>query len=110
MLNYFSMDFLDTMEEEDNSSICSSDSLPIKVDVEIHCQNSDDADDEHSQNSTPPDVTPDLKTAIFKCPSTVPSQPSQTVSQSTGSDTTNDDGFFSGFDVDECLTEDMEIV
>jgi len=114
------MDFLDAVDEEDSSSVCSSEHVPLGVgcSVDVHIDSPDDADDEHSQNSSPgvtvtPNPTPDLKSGPFKFPTTLPHRSSHQTSvtpQTSVSESVNDDGFFSGFDVDECLNEDMDIV
>lgn len=84
---------------------------------------SSDADDEHcSQTSTSPGITltPDIKSGPFKYPQSrsVTAKHNQPKSNPTQSQAPNtraiktekdDDGFFSGFDIDECLTEEMDV-
>lgn len=111
------MEYLDAVEEDDSSSVCSSENFPVSVDSQVEdSHNSDDADDEQSQTSSSPGVTvtPDLNSGPFKFPNSVPRQrKDDMVSESMALESTNnanDDGFFSGFDVDECLNEDMDIL
>ena len=80
-------------------------------------EHSSDADDEAgSQMSTSPGImlTPDTKRGPFK----YPKQPSPRKSGSQGTksdraaaktDKDNDDGFFSGFDLEDCLNEEMDL-
>lgn len=81
--------------------------------------NSSDADDEQcSQTSTSPGITltPDLKSGPFKYPRTLSPKKAkfqnecESATVSVKSEKENDDGFFSGFDVEESLTEDMDIL
>ena len=79
-------------------------------------EHASDADDEtSSQTSTSPGITltPDVKQGPFKYPRKPTPKMSGSETAKSGVpmsklEKENDDGFFSGFDLDECLTEDMD--
>lgn len=108
------VEFLAAEDNDDSVSVSSADNVGIKQEHEImESANSSDADDEHcSQTSTSPGITltPDLKSGPFKYPISTSSKISKSqidadsATVSVKSEKENDDGFFSGFDV-----EDMEV-
>lgn len=104
-----------SQEDLETSSITSSENLTTVTEIEM--EHSSDADDEAgSQMSTSPGITltPDTKHGPFKYPKQPsPKKPRQQVSRQTRNATKaekdNDDGFFSGFDLEDCLNEDMDL-
>ena len=104
-----------SQEDQDSSSVTSSENLTTIIEVET--EHASDADDEaSSQVSTSPGITltPDVKHGPFK----YPKEPSQRKCCSENSNQNrepaksekeSDDGFFSGFDLEECLNENMDL-
>ena len=112
-LTLYYFDRSDLLSQESESSITSSENLMTVVETEM--EHASDADDETgSQMSTSPGITltPDTKHGPFKYPNK-PSprkrklQESNSKRATTKSDKDNDDGFFSGFDLEDCLAEEM---
>lgn len=111
---------VDFLDQEDRFSLSSNENLiTINEHETMESANSSDADDEHcSQTSTSPGITltPDLKCGPFKYPREALAKKSESqhvirsATLAVKSEKENDDGFFSGFDVDECLNEDMDVL
>lgn len=91
----------------------------IKEHEMMESTHSSDADDEHcSQTSTSPGITltPDVKCGPFKFPKSHSPRKSKAQTDVFSATVTvkkekeNDDGFFSGFDLEEAVNEDMDIL
>ena len=102
-------------QEGSESSVTSSENLTTVVEIEM--EHASDADDETgSQMSTSPGITltPDIKHGPFKYPNRPSPRKrklqasSKSERASTKMDKDNDDGFFSGFDLEDCLNEEMD--
>lgn len=99
-------------EDEDNSSVCSSENLGTIQEI----RNKYDADDELSSQASASSgimVTPDLKSGPFKYPNvTSPKKlESSSVASSQFSERENDDGFCSAdHEIDFCTSEGMDVL
>jgi hypothetical protein len=115
LIDFYRVAFL---EAEDRDCMDSKDHLTcIKEHEMMESTHSSDADDEHcSQTSTSPGITltPDVKCGPFKFPKSGSPKKSKTQTGVISATVTikkekeNDDGFFSGFDVEEPMNEDMD--
>lgn len=104
-----------SQEDIETSSVTSSENLTTVTEIDM--DHSSDADDEAgSQMSTSPGITltPDTKHGPFKYPrQPSPRKPKPgvkgTARSSSKTEKENDDGFFSGFDLEDCLSEEMDL-